>query len=330
MLKNSPKFLVIRNSTATDRPIADKYSSNLLEEAEKSLKQEGGGDTLTPKDLNNKEIPQNQNLALRLKFDSTLEDTTTSAERANTPLQSFPVDESDFSQVSPSKMTLLTESKISTPKSASLEKPIKQTAVTVEEEHEVEECNNPAGVILTKPEYYMYPPLKDLAQYMDDNGECIVQGLTIGRRGYGNVYFADPINIANMNFDELVHFRHRGVIIYPDDAAATKPPVGEGLNRRAQVTLDKIFPREKGTTKFITDVDEILSSNFIDNLMHVTQKHNSKFIEYRPKTGSWVFQVKHFSKYFFTDSDDEKCAVSKSSQEIKLKKTSSEVSGVVI
>lgn len=172
---------------------------------------------------------------------------------------------------------------------------------------ELEFLDNPAGVTLTRPEYFMKPPIKDLHKYMTDSGECIVRGLNIGRWGYGNVFFPDPIDIKGMNLDEIIYFRHREIIVYPNDAK--KPPVGEGLNRPAQVTLDKIFPREKTSNNYITDVDQIVQSNFVDNLIHVTQKHNCVFVDYRPETGSWVFKVKHFSKYGFTESDEEECVV---------------------
>ena len=42
------------------------------------------------------------------------------------------------------------------------------------------------------------------------------------------------------NFDEIVHFRNKEVVVYPDEA--TKPEQGEGLNRTAIISLERIWP----------------------------------------------------------------------------------------
>lgn len=162
---------------------------------------------------------------------------------------------------------------------------------------------NAAGVILTRAKYYTIPPLDKLEDYMEDDGSCIVPNFTIGRKGYGNVYFNEPIDIAGLNLDELVHFRHKEVIIYPDDE--NKPPVGTELNRKAQITLDQVWPHDKTLHEAIKDKERLELMDYESHLRRVCEKHDTRFIEYRPETGSWVFRVDHFSKYGLSDSDED-------------------------
>ncbi|XP_076242431.1 nuclear pore complex protein Nup98-96 isoform X2 [Calliopsis andreniformis] len=161
---------------------------------------------------------------------------------------------------------------------------------------------NVAKVTLKRVGYYTIPPLDKLKDYVC--GEtCVVPNFTVGRDGYGNVYFPDSFDIYGLNLDEIVHFRHKEVIIYPDDEK--KPPVGQGLNRKAQVTLDRVWPHDKSLHKPITDPRRLAAMEYEEKLRRVSAKHDTRFLEYRPETGSWVFKVDHFSKYGLSDSDEE-------------------------
>ena len=157
-------------------------------------------------------------------------------------------------------------------------------------------------VKLQRVGYYTIPSLDKLDDYVC--GEtCVVPNFTVGRKGYGNVYFPDSFDVYGLNLDEIVHFRHKEVIIYPDDEK--KPPIGQGLNRKAQVTLDRVWPHDKSRHEPITDPHRLQEMNYEGKLRRVSAKHDTRFLEYRPETGSWVFKVDHFSKYGLSDSDDE-------------------------
>lgn len=120
-----------------------------------------------------------------------------------------------------------------------------------------------------------------------------------------------------------VHIRHREVVVYPNDDK--KPPLGQGLNRKAQVTLDRIYPTNKQTRAPIKDVDTIINMDYDTTLRKACYKMEARFVEYIPESGSWVFkvmtlpatyfsvayfitllaQVDHFSKYGLPDDSDD-------------------------
>ncbi|CAI6376969.1 unnamed protein product [Macrosiphum euphorbiae] len=162
---------------------------------------------------------------------------------------------------------------------------------------------HPTGIKLRRVGYYTIPPMNELAELVDDDGSCFVDGFTIGRYDFGNVYFPDRLNVAGLDLDTTVHIRHREIIIYQDDEL--KPPLGEGLNRKATVTLDRVWPNDKTTKQPITNPDRVAATNFVVKLQKACAKLSTQFVDYRSDTGSWVFNVKHFSKYALVDSDSD-------------------------
>ena len=77
------------------------------------------------------------------------------------------------------------------------------------------------------------------------------------------------------------------------------------MNRRAEITLDRVWPIDKTTGEYIRDPQRLSLMKYEDRLAKAAHKLQAKFIEYRADTGSWVFRVNHFSKYGLEDSDEE-------------------------
>lgn len=186
------------------------------------------------------------------------------------------------------------------------------------------------GLILSRSDYYTIPPLDEIDSYYNESsGTCILDSFTIGRKGYGSIFWEGPIDVASLNLDEIVHIRRKEVIVYPDEDDDHKPPVGRALNRPAQITLDKVWPIDKKTSEIIKDIERLEAMNYAARLENATVKLKATFKDYRPDTGSWVFCVKHFSKYGLVDDDDEDMEVvtvptSKSTRQEPIQPTSTE------
>lgn len=98
------------------------------------------------------------------------------------------------------------------------------------------------------------------------------------------------------------------------------------------MTLDGVWPNDKTTCSQIRSPDRLTEMNYEGRLEKASRKQEARFLEYRPETGSWVFevclclswnqevncrvsqvwltppfspQVNHFSKYGLQDSDED-------------------------
>ena len=63
---------------------------------------------------------------------------------------------------------------------------------------------HPVGIILRRWGYYTIPSMEELAAIgLDSEGKCMVDTFIIGRRGYGQVLYNGPLDVANLNLDEI-------------------------------------------------------------------------------------------------------------------------------
>ncbi|KAK0416708.1 hypothetical protein QR680_012642 [Steinernema hermaphroditum] len=163
---------------------------------------------------------------------------------------------------------------------------------------------HPAGIVLTLSEYYTEPSLEEMAMLTTADGICeLKDGLTIGRLGYGSIFWPGPLSLSNVVLDEVVSIRAREVIVYPDDS--NKPPLGTQLNRPAEISLERVWPVDKSTNDFVKNTQMLLEMGFHERLERNCKKMGATFKDYRADTGTWVFAVSHFSKYGFDDDDDD-------------------------
>lgn len=61
--------------------------------------------------------------------------------------------------------------------------------------------------------------------------------------------------------------------------------------RRAEVTLDGVWPTDKTSRCLIKSPERLAEMNYEGRLEAVSRKQGARFKEYRPETGSWVFKV---------------------------------------
>ncbi|KAG9304073.1 hypothetical protein G9A89_005983 [Geosiphon pyriformis] len=145
--------------------------------------------------------------------------------------------------------------------------------------------------------YWISPPLEELKS-MDEKEIKKVTNFQVGRTGYGQISFDDGVDLSSVPLDQIagkiVQFDTRTCIVYPDENFVPKPPVGEGLNRPARITLQKCWALDKSTRQPIKDPND---KRYRQRIQRLQETPETDFIDFYAETGSWIFHVNHFSKY---------------------------------
>nr|XP_009610124.1 nuclear pore complex protein NUP98B-like isoform X5 [Nicotiana tomentosiformis] len=145
---------------------------------------------------------------------------------------------------------------------------------------------------LQRSDYYTVPPIQELiSKEKEEPGFCThVTDFVVGRHGYGSIKFLGETDVRKLDLDSAVHFNCREVIIYMDESK--KPPVGQGLNKPAEITLLNVRCINKSTGKEYTDGPIV--NKYRDMLIKKAGVHGAEFVSYDPVKGEWAFKVSHF------------------------------------
>lgn len=90
----------------------------------------------------------------------------------------------------------------------------------------------------------------------------------------------------------LVNFRHKEVVVYPDDSK--KPGIGKGLNVPAEIRLERVWPVDKETNELVRGVENVKEMGYEERLKRSCKRMKVQFISYDAEDGIWCFRVDHF------------------------------------
>lgn len=160
---------------------------------------------------------------------------------------------------------------------------------------------------LTKKGYYTTPNRDELAQ-LSSSALSRMNGFCVGAQDLGKIEFLGITDVRGADLDSIIHFSRGEIVVYPDERK--KPPIGEGFNKPAIITLHGVFQVDPVTKKPLTD--EISLNRMEQKIKKSTARQGAILLRYDKTTGDWIFQVQHFSRYgLVEDSDDEEQEVEK-------------------
>lgn len=153
-------------------------------------------------------------------------------------------------------------------------------------------------------EYWTEPPMHELRDMSVEQLKYL-EGFKVHRNGFGHIEFLDPVDLTTVkNVEDIpgnyVVFDAKECTVYPDESE--KPDQGEGMNVRARISLVQCWPVEKATQQPITDPK---NPKILAHVKKLKGIEDTTFKSYEAPTGTWVFEVPHFTRYGLDDDDDD-------------------------
>ncbi|KAI0355398.1 hypothetical protein OH77DRAFT_1479956 [Trametes cingulata] len=148
---------------------------------------------------------------------------------------------------------------------------------------------------LQEGDYWVKPDLETLKK-MGHDELMSFSGLTVGRVGYGEITFLEPVDLTGLPrlsslLGEIIRFDDKECSVYPDADDAEKPPPGSGLNVKARITLVRCWALDKATREPIKDPEHPAAQRHFKRLKNMKETH---FEGFDIDEGKWTFTVDHF------------------------------------
>lgn len=153
------------------------------------------------------------------------------------------------------------------------------------------------------PGNYWMEPSKEEILKMNRVQMQQVADLTVGRDNVGQVRFLTPVDLTNINVDDIpgriVVLETRSCTVYPENMK--KPPMGKGLNVPSEISLLHSWPRHVDKKTGLPVKSGRALEKHISKLKNIP---DAAFISYDPETGVWTFTVEHFTTYGLDYDED--------------------------
>ncbi|OIR59031.1 MAG: nucleoporin Nup98-like protein [Amphiamblys sp. WSBS2006] len=139
-------------------------------------------------------------------------------------------------------------------------------------------------------DYYTVPPLEFLKMYSYTELGA-VEAFVVGRKGVGSATFLEPVDLTAVDFSLLftkyVQFENKNFVLYPEKE--TQPEHGKELNVKTRVELERCWPVSKVDREPIKEgLSNPQTRRHVERLKSI---ENTVFVDYVPKTGTWVFTM---------------------------------------